>query len=284
MPKIIITAESGSDITKEQALQYGIEIVPMHVTMGDKTLDDGSFPVSDICDFYDKNGTLPKTSASTTYDFEVVFDRVHQAHPDAQILHMAYSAVTTASYQCAKLAAEGRDYVTLVDTKQVSVGQAASVILMAEFLQKHPETPIEEAAAEALRISNSIQMCFVPANLEYLRAGGRCSNLVFLTGQLLKLHPNVEIKGGKLLAAKKYRGSFTKVIPKLIEDWTRDKQLLKERLWLIRTHGLSQEFQNLAQKTAENLGYRQIKWMDTGCVITTHGGPGAFGVVGICAT
>ena len=32
---IVIVAESGSDITPEVAEKYGIEIVPMHVSMGD---------------------------------------------------------------------------------------------------------------------------------------------------------------------------------------------------------------------------------------------------------
>ena len=31
---------------------------------------------------------------------------------------------------------------------------------------------------------------------------------------------------------------------------------------------------------AAALGYKEITWMKTGCVITCHGGPGAFGIVG----
>ena len=43
MSKIRIVAETGSDLTPELAKAYGIELVPMHVTFGSKTLDDGSF-------------------------------------------------------------------------------------------------------------------------------------------------------------------------------------------------------------------------------------------------
>ena len=43
MKKIIIMAESGSDLTRELAAQYGIEIVPMHVTFENESLDDGTF-------------------------------------------------------------------------------------------------------------------------------------------------------------------------------------------------------------------------------------------------
>ena len=33
--KIIITAETGSDISKELAKEHGIVLIPMHVSMGE---------------------------------------------------------------------------------------------------------------------------------------------------------------------------------------------------------------------------------------------------------
>lgn len=53
MNKYIITTESRSDLPKEIAERYNIQIVPMHVTMGDETFEDGSFPVQDAFDFYE---------------------------------------------------------------------------------------------------------------------------------------------------------------------------------------------------------------------------------------
>ena len=47
--KIIITAETGSDISKELAKEHGIVLIPMHVSMGDQTLDDGTFPAEEHC-------------------------------------------------------------------------------------------------------------------------------------------------------------------------------------------------------------------------------------------
>lgn len=47
------------------------------------------------------------------------------------------------------LAAEGRDYVTSIDTKQVSIGQANIVLAMARLLRENPELTVREAAAKA---------------------------------------------------------------------------------------------------------------------------------------
>ena len=125
MTPIILAAETGSDITPELVSKYGIRIVPMHVTFDNETLDDGSFPPDQIRDYSHQTGRLPKTSGSTLDDFMKIFDEIHEEQPEAQILYLAYSAVTTCSYQSAQIAAEGRDYITAIDTKQVSVGQAA---------------------------------------------------------------------------------------------------------------------------------------------------------------
>ena len=37
MPKIVITAETGCDIPAAEAAELGVTLVPMHVTIGDKT-------------------------------------------------------------------------------------------------------------------------------------------------------------------------------------------------------------------------------------------------------
>ena len=42
MSKFVIVAESGADIPVEVRERYNIHIVPMHVIIGDETMDDGT--------------------------------------------------------------------------------------------------------------------------------------------------------------------------------------------------------------------------------------------------
>ena len=138
MSKYILVAETGSDISAATADKLGIYLAPMHVSLGEVTKDDGAFPVEEVVEYYKTTGNLPKTSGCTPDDFIELFDRIHAEHPQAHIIHLAYSAVTTCSYQSAVLAAEGRDYVTSIDTKQVSAGQAAVVLALHRRLQENP--------------------------------------------------------------------------------------------------------------------------------------------------
>lgn len=280
MSSIILVAETGSDITPELAAQYNIQLVPMHVAFDQTTLDDGSFPVQKIVDFYQSTGKLPKTSGSTPEDFIKVFDEIHEKWPEAQILYLAYSAITTCSYQSAIIASEDRDYVTAIDTKQVSVGQGAVVVEMAKLLQADPDMTLEQAVEEAKKLSARANMCFLPDNLEFLRAGGRVSNVVALGSRILSLHPCIEILDGKLVATKKYRGKMTKVAAQLIRDYAEKYDLQRDCLWLVTTVGLSEAVRESVKEAAAACGFAQLQWIQANGVITTHGGPAAFGLAG----
>lgn len=280
MKTIKLVAESGSDITPELASQYDIKIVPMHVNFEEETLDDGTFSVQKILDYYQSTGKLPKTSGSTPEDFIKVFDEIHQEDPDAHILYLAYSAVTTCSYQSALIAAEDRDYVTCIDTRQVSVGQGAIVIAVAQLLQTHPEMSLEEAINASKELIDKARMCFMPDNLEFLRAGGRVSNVAFLGSRILGIHPCIEIQEGKLVATKKYRGKMKKVAKQLIEQYSEIYNLDKKVLWIIYTIGFSEEVRSCVEEAAKEQNYENIYWIQANGVITTHGGPAAFGMAG----
>ena len=280
MNPIILVAETGSDLPPELASKYNIKIVPMHVSFDNETLDDGSFLVEKIYDYYHTTGNLPRTSGCSPEDFIRAFDDIHEQYPESQILYLAYSAVTTCSYQSAIIASEDRDYVTAIDTKQVSAGQAAVVTAVAELLQKNPEMTLTEASDAAMDLLSRARMCFLPDNLEFLRAGGRVSNAVCLGSRILNIHPCIEILDGKLVATKKYRGKMKKVVKQLIREYAEDYHLNQEILWMVYTVGLHEEIHNIAEETAKECGFKQIQWIQANGVITTHGGPAAFGIAG----
>ena len=139
---------------------------------------------------------------------------------------------------------------------------------------------INEAVETANQICSQTRMCFIPKNLDYLRAGGRLSNAAYFGGRLLNIHPLVEILNGVLTATKKYRGDTKILAPRLIKEYSQEQNLSKDLLYLICSIGLDDDLKIIAEKEAEKCGFKKVVWLCTGCVITTHGGPGAFGVVG----
>ena len=272
MNHLILLAESGSDITPELAEANGIVIVPMHVSFGGETRADGSFPVPEMFEFYKKHRELPRTSGCTPHDFEVVFERLDREYPGVPILYLAYSSSTTCSMQSAMIAAQGRENFLALDTKCVAAGQAAVVLTIARVLREHADAA-KELIARA-------RMGFIPGDLDYLRAGGRVSNAAYLGAKILGIHPLIEIVDGKLMSTRKYRGMMKRVVMQLTREFPAAQNLEKDALWLIYGAGLGEEVMRGVEELLHEQGYQNLTWVQTGCVIAAHSGPGSFGIVG----
>ncbi|MGB3161076.1 DegV family protein [Carnobacterium sp.] len=281
MKKYIITTESGSDISPHLVERYGIHVIPMHVTMGSETYDDGDFDAEDLYRYYEETGKLPKTSGTTPQDCTVAFESIFNKHPDAHIIHIAYSAVTTVSYNSCVIAARELENIHIVDSKSLSGGLTAIVVATAKFIEANPAITPEEIITFVEKIREKTHCLFLPNSLLYLKAGGRVSNAAFLGASLLRLHPTIILENGYLVASKKYRGSFDRCLKNAIKDFVTNFNIDPETLTIGGTAGLSDAHKQLGEATLNRYGYQDPQWFLAGTVISSHGGPGAFGIIGI---
>lgn len=279
MGKYVLVVESGADATPELCERYGIMRVPMHVTIGGETVDDGEISPLEIYARCNELGQMPKTSGCSPADFEEVFDRIHAEHPDATILHLAYSEVTTCSHQSSKVAAEGRDYVRSMDTRFVSIGQSLIVVEVAKYIEAHPDATVEEIFAFAESVMDRVLLGFVPTDLAFLRAGGRLTNAAFIGAHLLKIKPCIEVTGGKFVATKKFRGSMLKCARAFLDHMLTKGDIDFSRIGLAYSVGLSEELRGEMEAYARELGFGEVTWTQVGGVISSHCGPTAFGAV-----
>ena len=73
---------------------------------------------------------------------------------------------------------------------------------------------------------------------------------------------------------------MTKLAPALLREFTEKHNLKKDHIYFIHTPYMEESIRTVLDAEAKALGYETVTWMKTGCVITSHGGPGAFGIVG----
>ena len=182
--------------------------------------------------------------------------------------------------QSALIAAQRSENFLALDTKCVAAGQAAVVLTIARLLREHPETTLEQAADAAKELIVRARMGFIPGDLDYLRAGGRVSNAAYLGAKILGIHPLIEIVDGKLISTRKYRGMMKRVVMQLTREFPAAQNLEKDALWLIYGAGLGEEVMRGVEELLHEQGYQNLTWVQTGCVIAAHSGPGSFGIVG----
>jgi DegV family protein with EDD domain len=281
MKKYIITTESGSDLPKEIIERYNIKVIPMNVTMGDQTYPDGSFDVQRVFDYYDETGTLPKTSGSTPQGCARVYKKVFDEYPEAHIIHIAYSAVTTVSFNSASIAAQDFENISLVDSKHLTIGATAVVKATAQFIEGNPNKSPEEIIAFVKTIRQRTRMVVLPKTLLYLKAGGRVSNLAFRSANMLKIRPSITLENGYLISGRKYRGTFERCFKSMTNDFFKSYNIDPETVLVGGAPGVSDDYKEVVYDLLRGKGIQISKWNNAGAVISSHSGPGAIAIAGI---
>lgn len=281
MRKIILTTESGADIPMDLAVKHGVQVVPMHIIMDDRDYEDGTLPVEDIYDFYDRTKKIPSTTATNIHEYQEFFKKIRSDFPECVIIHIGYTSKASSSFQNAVIATEDYDDLILIDALNVTGGLLAIVMYAVSVLEKNPGIEPMKLVEKIESIIPKSRLAFVPGSLEFLKAGGRVSNLAYLGGALLKIKPRIELVDGKLVSTKKYRGKMAEVAEKLMQDYLNQYQINREQVYLIYSIGLDEQIKHQMEKMAKDNGFQLIQWIEAGAMISTHAGPGGFGIAGI---
>lgn len=280
MRKYTIVTESGADLPQDLAALHQIHVLPMHVVMDDMDYQDGSIPVTQVYDYHKRTQKIPSTSAINPDEYKSLFQKIFADDPETRILHIAYTSKASCTYQNALIASAGMKNIDHIDSLNVSGGETAIVMKAVELIENDPDIQPEELIARIKHFVTLARVSFIPGDLEYLKAGGRLSNAAYLGAMILQLKPLIEIVEGKLIATKKYRGSMGHIAEKYLNDYFERYSLDKERLYLLYSLGLDETVKQRMEDLAKEKGIKKVIWIQTGCVISTHSGPGAIGAAG----
>lgn len=281
MRKIILSTESGADLPKDLADKHNVQVVPMHVIMDGQDYLDGVLPVTDIYDYYKKTKKIPSTTSTNSHEYHALFTKIREDFPDSIIVHIGYTSKASSSFQNAVIAAEDFEDLYLIDALNVTGGLAAIVHYAVTLLEKEPTIEPDRLIKEIESTVPKSRLAFLPGSLDFLRAGGRVSNAAYLGGALLKIKPRIELIDGKLVSTKKYRGNMERVTEKLMQDYLSQYDIDRKQLYFVYTIGLDENIMQRMDKIAKEAGFQSIMWIQTGSMISTHAGPGGFGVAGI---
>ena len=281
MRRIILSTESGADLPKDLVEKHQIQVVPMHIIMDGKDYLDGELHVVEVFEYHNRTKGIPSTAATNTQEYYDLFTKIRTDFPDSIIIHIGYTSKASASFQAALIAAEEFEDLFLIDTLNVTGGLAAIVMYAATLLEEEPSISHVDLIEKIEAVVPKARLSFIPGSLDFLKAGGRVSNLAYIGGALLKIKPCIELKEGKLVSTKKYRGNMRNVAEKLMQDYLSEYNIDRKQLYLIYSIGLDEDIKRQMEKSAKEAGFEKITWMQAGAMISTHAGPGGFGIAGL---
>lgn len=275
--KVIITSDSTTDLNKELIERYNIGILPLLVTLGDKTYTDGVDIDADfIYDYHAKTGDLPKTSAVNIPTAEDFFKKyVDEGYA---IVHFTISSEMSSTYQNCNIAASEFEDIYVIDTKNLSTGGGLLVVAAAEMAANGMEA--KDIASAVTELAANVDASFVIDSLEYLHKGGRCSAVAAFGANLLKLKPCITVKNGKMGVDKKYRGRYSDVV----KEYTAERLINPSDIDLDRvfvTHaGCDQEIiDSVVKVIKDTLPFKEVFITRAGCTVSSHCGRNTLGVL-----
>ena len=277
---VCITYDSTCDLTPQLLERFRIRTIPLTIQSGERVFpDDGSYTAADLYDGYRKDGTLPKTSAISPEEFRSFFSAILDEGFD--VVHIDISSDLSCTCQNAVMAAQelsDKGAIHVVDSRQLSTGGGLLALQGAKL--RDSGMAAADIAAELRRLAPHSDTSFVLDTLEYMWKGGRCSGVTALGANMLKLKPSLEIRDGKLVVCKKYRGAMEKVYRQYVTERLAGKAVVDD--WAFITHSGEVSEKTLQELTAlvrELAPFKEVFVTQAGCTVSSHCGPGTLGVL-----
>lgn len=277
---VCITYDSTCDLTPALLERFQIHTVPLTIQSGERVFpDDGRYTSADLYADYRRDGTLPKTAAVSPEEFKNFFRQILDEGFD--IVHIDISADLSGTCQNAVMAAqelEAEERIHVVDSRQLSSGGGLLALQGAKLRDQGMEA--KDIAAQLRTLAPHSDTSFVLDTLEYMWKGGRCSGVAALGANVLKLKPCLEMREGKLVVCKKYRGSMEKVYRQYITERLAGKTVVED--WAFITHSGCVAEETLAELTelVKTLApFKEVFVTQAGCTVSSHCGPGTLGVL-----
>ena len=199
-----ILTDTASDFDLEEAAALGITLLPMEITVGDRTYKDRYDLTPDR--FYEmliESSDLPHTSQINSYTFEQEFEKIQDAGDSAIVILM--SSRLSGTYQNAAIAARQYSNIRVVDSKSGTIGEQLLVRYALMLRSKNKE--LEEIVHRLEVRRNQIRVLALLDTLEYAKKGGRLGTAAAALGTLLSIKPVLTVENGKIKILGKARGS-----------------------------------------------------------------------------
>lgn len=270
-----ITVTSTCDLSPELLARFDITSVPLYVSYGGKTYGDGlDADPEDIFRHVEKTGELPSTAAVNIADYQALFAQLSPKYDG--VIHIPIGSGFSSCCQNAAVAAAGFPNVYIVDSRNLTTGQGLLAIRAAEAAGRGDSAQDIVAMLEGLL--DKVDTSFVVDKLDYLAKGGRCSSVVALGANLLKLKPCIELADGKMTVGKKYRGALGKVLGEYVKDQLAGKNVDLDRVFITHTCR-DPAIPAAVADTMREYGFREVLDTVAGCTVSCHCGPNTLGIL-----
>jgi fatty acid kinase fatty acid binding subunit len=265
-----VVTDSTADLPDEWRDRYAIEVVPLKVLFGKETFRD-RIDMTDE-EFFQRlaaSSTLPTTSAPSPGEFADVYRRLSRDYEGCISIHIG--AQLSATAEAARVGASSVDGfpVTVIDSETVSMPIAFLCRVAAE------SGTLDEAAAAVRERVPKTRVLALLDTLRYLEMGGRLSRAQAMIGTMLDLKPLLLVVDREIKPVDRVR-TRARALTRMVEFFEDDMPV--EHMAVMHAQA-ADEAESIAGQLRAKFPDREVTVGQIGCVLGTHTGPRAMGIV-----
>ncbi len=265
-----VVTDSTADLPDAWRDLYGVEVVPLKVLFGSETFRDRVDMTDD--EFFRRLAAadkLPTTSAPSPGEFAEVYERLAKDYDGCISIHIG--AQLSATAEAARVGAQSVEgfKVEVVDSETVTMPMAFLCRVAAE------SGTLEEATAAVRARVPKCRVLALLDTLRYIEMGGRVSRAQAMIGTMLDLKPLLLVVDREIKPVDRVR-TRSRAIPRMVEFFRHE--LPVEYVGVVHAQA-PEEAEHIAADLRRELPGHEIPIGQIGCVLATHTGPRALGLV-----
>ncbi|MGZ3667500.1 MAG: DegV family protein [Ktedonobacterales bacterium] len=258
------------------ASEYGITVVPLTVSFGDETFEDGV--TIEAHTFFERlahSHERPTTSQPTPGAFEQIYRQLLNEGASG-IVSIHISSKLSGTFSTAMKTAEMlREMgvsvpIEVIDSQQGSLGMHFGILAAAQAAREGGDAAAAAVAARDALARTTLYL--VADDLDYLQKGGRIGQAKRVLGTLLNVKPIISLLDGAVVALENPR--TRKRAYERIAEYVREAAPVEG----VIVGQSSQEVGDQLEEMVRQVYDGRIRRMWAGPTIGTHVGPGAAGL------
>lgn len=275
MKNVVITVDSAADLPEDIADKYGIEIMPMKVIIDGVEKKDGvDITASELFDYVENTGKIPKTSAVPPAEYTEFFEGLTKG--GKSVVHLSFCSELSSTCRNAKMASESMGNVYVIDTRNLAGGISLLAIKGCEM--RDNGLSAEKISRNLTELIQDAKVSYILDSIDFLRRSGRCSAAKAFGANLFSVKPCAAMVDGKIEVIKKYVGKSKAVRLQYADEQLENTDNIDFSTAFIFHSGVDKSELSEIEKLLKNKGFEQVITAFTGCMISLHSGRKAMGI------
>lgn len=274
---VAVVTDSTADLPSEFMTAHRVTMVPLTVEFGGRTFSDRvDLAAEDFLRTLPSLRELPKTAAPAPGLFQIAYEEAFKQGAEAVIsVHLAGGL--SATVRAAQIAATMVEKpVAVIDGESASLG--TGLLVWWATVRAAMGIPLETLAQELSTLKARLFALTAPITLEYLARGGRIGQAARLLGTILDMKPILLLEHGSFRPERTVRGE-RQIKHAMLSSLAQRVPSGSVLLAALGHSGQAHDHDDLIE--AVNARYHVLGWLTgiIGPAISSHVGPGAFGLI-----